>query len=132
MHHWEFIIWEFIDFVTSSKNILASEIYCISWDICVPVETRYFLIFQNILGATKNFSIAGTFFQILLSTIFYKKSGTFNEASLSWTSLTWNIFSKKRCVLCRDKSQVQKSCDIIVCFFVLSKKQTKIQKQPGS
>ena len=43
------------------------------------VETRYFLIFQNVLGTTKNFGNQMDFFQVLLSTIFYKKVGTFIE-----------------------------------------------------
>ena len=58
-----------------------------------------------------------SFFQILLSTIFYKKSGTFNETFLTWSSLTCNIFSKKSWFLFSDKSQVQKSGDVITCFF---------------
>ena len=59
------------------------------------VDTRYFLIFQNILG-TKNFEITGTFFQALLSTVFYKKSDIFNETFLILSSLACNIFSKKK------------------------------------
>ena len=81
------------------------------------VENRYFFIFQNILETKKNFRNLLTFFQILLSTIFYKKSGTFNETFLNWSSLTCNIFSKKSWFLFSDKSQVQKSGDIITCFF---------------
>ena len=58
-----------------------------------------------------------TFFQILLSTSSYKKSGTFNETFLTWSSLTCNIFSKKSWFLFSDKPQVQKSVDVITCFF---------------
>ena len=81
------------------------------------VENRYFFIFQNILELKRIFEIVVSFFQILLSTIFYKKSGTFNETFLTWSSLTCNIFSKKSWFLFSDKSQVQKSGDVITCFF---------------
>ena len=42
MYHWGLINWEFIDFVTSLKDISASKIHGSSWDICVHVETSYF------------------------------------------------------------------------------------------
>ena len=47
-------------------------------------------------------------FQVLLSTIFYKKSGTFNEIFLIWSSLTCNTFLKKSWFLCSDKSHIAK------------------------
>ena len=78
LDHWVFIICEFIDFVTTSKDILVSKIHGRSGDICVNVETSYFFIFQNIVGIIKNFRNRMDFFQVLLSTIFYKNSGTFN------------------------------------------------------
>ena len=78
----------YIDFVTSSKDILAWKNYCCTWDICVHVENSYFLIFQNILGTTKNFQNRRDFFQVLLGTILYKRSGTFDETFLTWSSLT--------------------------------------------
>ena len=36
------------------KDILVSKIHCSSLDMYMHVGTRYFLIFQNILGTTKN------------------------------------------------------------------------------
>ena len=63
------------------------------------------------------FYIARTFFQVLLSTIFYRKSGTFNKTFLTQSSLTCNIFSKRSWFLFSDKSQVQKSGNLITCFF---------------
>ena len=61
--------------------------------------------------------------QILLSTIFYKMPGTFNETFLTLSSLACNIFSKNSWFLFLDKSQVQKSVDVITCFFCTVKKQ---------
>ena len=43
----------YVDFVPSSKDIL-SQIHGSSSDICVHVETSYFVIFQNVLGTKKN------------------------------------------------------------------------------
>ena len=60
----------------------------------------------------------GTYFQVLLSTIFYKTLGTFYE-----TFLTCNIFFKKGCFLFSDKSQVEKSGDVIISFFCTIKNQ---------
>ena len=57
----------------------------------------------------------------MLSTIFYKRSGTFNE-TLTLSSLAY-IFSKNSWFLFLDKSQVQKSVDVITCFFCTVKKQ---------
>ena len=122
--------WEFVDFVTSCKDILASKTHCSSWDICIHVETRYFLIFQNIVGTAKNFQNVGT----LLSTIFYKVSGILNE-TLTLTSLAY-IFSKNSLFLFLDKSQIQKSANVITCFFCTVRKQkfrsvhTTIQNPP--
>ena len=82
--------------------------------VCVCVFFLFFFDFQNILRITKTFRNRWDFFQILLSTIFYERSGTFNEI-LSWSSLAWNIFSKIW-FLFSDKSQVQKSGDVITCF----------------
>ena len=86
------------------------------------VETRYFLIFQNMVG-TKNFRNRMDFCQVLLSTIFYKKSGTFNENFLTLSSLACNISWKNSWFLFLDKSQVQKSVDVITCFSCTVKKQ---------
>ena len=81
------------------------------------VETKYFLIFENILRTRNNFRIL----QVLLCTIFYKSSGTFNETFLT-LSLLAHIFSKKTSwFLFLNKSQVQKSVDGITCFSALSK-----------
>ena len=67
-------------------------------------------------------------FQVLLSTIFYKKS-----SMKPWrgSSLTCNIFSKSS-FLCSGKSHIQKSGDATACSFCTIKKQTKFQKQPES
>ena len=88
---------------------------CRNQCVCVCVFFLFFFDFQNILRITKTFRNRWDFFQILLSTIFYERSGTFNEI-LSWSSLAWNIFSKIW-FLFSDKSQVQKSGDVITCFF---------------
>ena len=88
------------------------------------------MIFQNIVGTTKNFQNAGT----LLSTIFYKVSGILNE-TLTLTSLAY-IFSKNSLFLFLDKSQIQKSANVITCFFCTVRKQkfrsvdTTIQNPP--
>ena len=87
------------------------------------LEARYFVIFQKIFGTTKNFQIAGMFFQVLLSTIFYQGSGTFNETFLILSSLAYDIFSKNSWFPFLGKSQVQKSVNIITCFFCTVKKQ---------
>ena len=87
------------------------------------LEARYFVIFQKIFGTTKNFQIAGMFFQVLLSTIFYQGSGTFNETFLILSSLAYNIFSKNSWFPFLGKSQVQKCVNIITCFFCTVKKQ---------
>ena len=93
----------------------------------MDVETRYFLIFQNILGTTKNFRNRRDLFQILLSSIFYKKSDTFSEIFLTWSFLTNDIFWKKNWLLCSDKCQVQKGGDVIACFFCTIKKKKKFK-----
>ena len=46
------------------------------------------------------FEIAGTFFQVLLSTIFYKMSGTLSETFLTLSLLGYNIFLKKTAGFC--------------------------------
>ena len=92
-----------------------------------PGIFRLFKISQEL---KRIFKIAGTFFQVLLSTIFYKTSSLFNETFLTWISLTYNIFSKKRWFLFTDKLHVQKSGDFRNCLFWAVKR--KIQKQPGS
>ena len=83
------------------------------------VETGYFFIFGNILITAKNFRNRR---KVLLTTIFYKSSGTFNE---TWTLilLAYNIFSKNSWFLFLDKSQVQKNVDFITCFSCTVKKQ---------
>ena len=88
------------------------------------VESSYFLIFQNILGTKKNFRNRKDFFQVLLGTILYKRSGTFNETFLTWSSLTCNIFSIKSWFLFSDNSHAQKSGDVITCFFCTVKNKT--------
>ena len=72
-------------------------------------------------GLQRISEIAGSFFQVLLSTIFYKRSGTFNE-TLTLSSLAY-IFSKNSWFLFLDKSQVQKNVDVITCFSCTVKKQ---------
>ena len=83
------------------------------------VETRYFFIFENILITAKNFRNRR---KVLLTTIFYKSSGTFNE---TWTLilLAYNIFSKNSWFLFLDKSQVQNSVDFTTCFSCTVKEQ---------
>ena len=123
MYHWGLINWEFIDFVTSLKDISASKIHDSSWDICVHVETSYFFISQNILGTTEKFRNRRNFFQVLLSTILCKKSGTFSETFRTWNSVHVLFSQKKSWLLCNDKSQVQKNVDAIACFFCTIRKQ---------
>ena len=86
------------------------------------VETSYFLIFQNILG-TKNFRNRMNLFSSSAKYYFYKRSVTFNETFLTLSSLACNIFTKDSCFLLLDISQVQKSVDVITCFFCTVKKQ---------
>ena len=87
-------------------------------------RNQVFLIFENILRTTKNFRNRRNFFQVLLSTIFYKSSSTFNETFLTSSLLAYNIFSKKNsCFLFLDKSQVRKSVDVITGFSCTVKKQ---------
>ena len=91
------------------------------------VETKYFLIFENILRTRNNFRIL----QVLLSTIFYKSSGTFNETFLT-LSLLAHIFSKKNpagfCFLINLK--FKKMLTALLAFLHCQK--MKIQKHPGS
>ena len=65
------------------------------------------------------------FFQVRISTIFYKKWGTLNETFLTWNTLACNILSKKSWFLFSDKAQVQKSGDFITSFFCSVKKKEK-------
>ena len=82
------------------------------------------LNFSKHLRNYKEFSKwPGFFFQVLLSTIFYKKSATFNETLLTWIFWTCNILSRKIWFLFIDKSQVQRSEDVITCLFFPVKKQ---------
>ena len=71
---------------------------------------------MNIFQSQKKwvFEIAGSFFQVLLSTIFYKRSGTFNETFLTLSSLPFS--QKNSWFLFLDKSQVQKSVGVITWF----------------
>ena len=62
------------------------------------------------------------FFQVLLSTIFYKMSGTFNETFLTLSSLACITFSKSSWFLFIHKPQVEKSVDVISCLFYTAKK----------
>ena len=80
------------------------------------VEARYFLIFENILRTTRNFQNRGNSFQVLLSTIFYKSSGTFNETFLTLSMLTYNIFSKKQLASVSWYISSSKTVDVITCF----------------
>ena len=80
-------------------------------------RNQVFFDFSKYLKYYKEFSKPQGFFQVLLSTIFYKKSGTFNASFLTWSSLACNIFSKKSWFLFSHKCQVQKNDDLITCFF---------------
>ena len=63
------------------------------------VETRYFNFWKNLWNYKKIFK-SQELFHVLLSTIFYKRSGTFNETCLTLSSLAWNILSKKAAGFC--------------------------------
>ena len=92
----------------------------------IPVSMQkpgVFGFFKRSQELQKIFEIAGTFFQVVLSTIFYGNPGIFNETFLTWRSLACNIFSKQSWFLFLDKSQVQKSGDVISCFFGTVKKE---------
>ena len=79
------------------------------------------LDFSKYLGICKEFlKLQGVFFKFY-QVLFYKKSGTFNEVVLSWSSLTSDIFSKNNCFLRSDKCQIQKSSDVIARSFCPSK-----------
>ena len=84
------------------------------------VQTKYFLIFQNILSL--NFQ--GLFL--------YPTKGTLNKKFFTWSSLTCDIFSENSWFLCSDKSQVQKSDDVIACLFCTIKKKQKKQTSRNS
>ena len=85
------------------------------------VETGYFLIFQNILG-TKNFRNHRNFFQVLLSTIFYKTSGTFDETFFILSSLACNFFYKKTAGFCSlINLKLKKVLTSLLASFALSK-----------
>ena len=87
------------------------------------VETRYFLIFQNILGSTKNFRNQMDFFSSSAKYYFLQKVGTFIETFiLTWSSLASNIFSKKSfCFLINLK--FKKVVTSLLASLALSKKQ---------
>ena len=77
------------------------------------VENRYFFYFSKYLRSYN---------QVLLSTIFYKILGSFNE-TLTGSSLACNIFSRKSWFLVLDKSQAQIGGDVITWFFSTVRKQ---------
>ena len=82
------------------------------------------MIFQNILGI-KNFRNLTNFFSGSPKYYFLERSGTFltfNETFVTLSSLTCNIFSKNSWFLFLEKSQVQKTVDVITCFFCTVKK----------
>ena len=62
-------------------------------------ETRYFFIFQNTLGTTKNFRNRMDFFYFILQRVRY----------VQWNLLDLELFG--------DKSQVQRNGDAIACLF---------------
>ena len=73
-----------------------------SWDICVQFlrylcacRNQLFFDFSKYLRNYKEYSKSQWLFQVLLSTIFYKTFGTFNETFLTLSSITCNIFSKR-------------------------------------
>ena len=77
------------------------------------------MIFRNISGI-KNFRNSANSFSGFPKYYFL---GTFNETFLTLSSLACNIFSKNSWFLFLDKFQVQKSVDVITCFFCNVKKQ---------
>ena len=56
-------------------------------------------------------------------------SGTFNETFLTLSSLARISFSKSSRILFVDKSQVEKSVDVISCLFCTAKKKKKKKKK---
>ena len=87
-------------------------------------RNQVFLFLKMPYGLQRISEIAGSFFQVLLSTIFYKRSGTFNETFLTLSSVAYNIFSKKNSwFLFLNKSEVQKSVQVITCFSYTVRKQ---------
>ena len=88
------------------------------------VETRFFFLFLKMQELRRIFEIAGSFLQVLLSTIFYKRSGTRNETFLTLSSLAYNIFSKNPAGFCLlINRNFKKSVDVIACFSCTVKKQ---------
>ena len=84
------------------------------------VEPSYFLIFQNILG-TKNFRNRMNFFSSSANYYFLHK-----VRYIQWNVVNFDletISSKNSWFLFLDKSQVQKSVDVITCFSCTVKKQ---------
>ena len=88
------------------------------------VETRYFLVFQNILGI-KKFRNRTNFFSGSPKYYFLQKVRyiQWNDLNVPLSSLALNIFSKNSWFLFLDKFQVQKGVDVITCFFCTVKKQ---------
>ena len=79
-------------------------------------KNQLFFYFSIYLRNCKEFSKSQWLFQVLLSTIFDKKSGTFNDTFLTWSLLTCKIFSKKSWFLSSDKSHIQKSGNVTASF----------------
>ena len=80
-------------------------------------RNHVFFDFSKYLGNQRFSKSHELFFQVLLRTIFYKMSGTFNETYLTLSSLARISFSKSSGFLFIDKSQVEKSVDVISCLF---------------
>ena len=79
-------------------------INCTFGHICMHLETRCFLIFQNILETTRNSRVCRDFFSNSVKYFFCKKLGAFNEIFLACSSLTCDIFATKSWFLRRAKS----------------------------
>ena len=88
---------------------------CSSWGICAHVETSYFMIFQNILGTTKNIWNCRDVFK------FYWVPFSTQSFQLNLLDLGHVIFSQKGCFCVVINLIFKKVVTSLLVFFALSK-----------
>ena len=88
------------------------------------VEIRHFFIFENVLRTTKNFRNHRNFFSSSVKYYFLQKVRYIQWNFLTLSSVAYTIFSKKPSwFLFLNKSEVQKSVQVITCFSYTFRKQ---------
>ena len=118
-------VWEFVEFVTLSKDNLAPENHFSFGDICMHLKTRFFSKYLlNYIEFSK--------LEVLLSTTFKKKSGTFNEALLTLSSLKGDIFQKGAAFCIVTNLKFKRVATWLVVSFCTIKKNNNNKKNRNS